>query len=78
MKRVPEFADYRFLRQGCRRQQIEALNANDVPAIRTLLKELVPGYQPDGDVVDWVHMAQASAPMTAVHETRARSLAIPI
>lgn len=35
-----------------------ALNANDVPAIRILLKELVPGYQPDGDVVDWVHLAQ--------------------
>jgi FlaA1/EpsC-like NDP-sugar epimerase len=31
-----------------------ALDANDVPLIRTLLKELVPGYQPDGDVVDWV------------------------
>jgi len=36
---------------------IAALNANDVPAIRTLLKELVPGYQPDGEVVDWVHLA---------------------
>lgn len=35
-----------------------ALNANDVPAIRILLKKLVPGYQPDGDVVDWVHLAQ--------------------
>jgi FlaA1/EpsC-like NDP-sugar epimerase len=31
-----------------------ALDANDVPLIRTLLKELVPGYQPDSDVVDWV------------------------
>ena len=32
----------------------QALDANDVPVVRTLLKELVPGYQPDGDVVDWV------------------------
>ncbi len=31
-----------------------ALDANDVPLIRTQLKDLVPGYQPDGDVVDWV------------------------
>jgi FlaA1/EpsC-like NDP-sugar epimerase len=31
-----------------------ALDANDVPLIRTQLKNLVPGYQPDGDVVDWV------------------------
>ena len=37
---------------------ITALNANDVPLIRTQLKELVPGYQPDGEVVDWVHLAQ--------------------
>jgi FlaA1/EpsC-like NDP-sugar epimerase len=34
----------------------KALNANDVPVIRSLLKGLVPGYQPDGDVVDWVWM----------------------
>jgi FlaA1/EpsC-like NDP-sugar epimerase len=35
-----------------------ALNANDVLLIRTLLKELVPGYQPDADVVDWVYLAR--------------------
>jgi FlaA1/EpsC-like NDP-sugar epimerase len=34
-----------------------ALNANDVPLIRTQLKDLVPGYQPDGEVVDWVWLA---------------------
>ena len=38
-----------------------ALDANDVPLIRTLLKELVPGYQPDGEVVDWVWMENAKA-----------------
>jgi FlaA1/EpsC-like NDP-sugar epimerase len=31
-----------------------ALDANNVPMIRNLLKDLVPGYQPDGGVVDWV------------------------
>ncbi len=31
-----------------------ALDANDVPSIRSRLKDLVPGYQPDGEVVDWV------------------------
>jgi FlaA1/EpsC-like NDP-sugar epimerase len=31
-----------------------ALDANNVLQIRTLLKDLVPGYQPDGEVVDWV------------------------
>jgi FlaA1/EpsC-like NDP-sugar epimerase len=40
---------------------IDALTANDVPAIRNLLKELVPGYQPEGKVVDWVHLAQTAS-----------------
>jgi FlaA1/EpsC-like NDP-sugar epimerase len=31
-----------------------ALESNNVPVIRTLLKELVPGYQPEAEVVDWV------------------------
>jgi FlaA1/EpsC-like NDP-sugar epimerase len=35
-----------------------ALDVNDVPLIRTLLKDLVPGYQPEGDVVDWVWMTR--------------------
>jgi len=38
-----------------------ALDVNNVPLIRSLLKELVPGYQPDGEVVDWVWMATERA-----------------
>jgi len=38
-----------------------ALDTNDVPLIRALLKEIVPGYQPDGDVVDWVWLENAKA-----------------
>jgi FlaA1/EpsC-like NDP-sugar epimerase len=34
-----------------------AMSVNDVPAIRGQLQELVSGYQPSGEVVDWVHMA---------------------
>ncbi|OIQ70826.1 UDP-N-acetyl-alpha-D-glucosamine C6 dehydratase [mine drainage metagenome] len=34
----------------------QALSANDVPLIRRLLKQLVPGYQPDKEVVDWVYL----------------------
>ena len=41
-----------------------ALDVNDVPLIRTLLKGLVPGYQPDGEVVDWVHLANNKTPST--------------
>jgi FlaA1/EpsC-like NDP-sugar epimerase len=35
-----------------------AMNVNDVPVIRGMLQQLVSGYQPSGEVVDWVHMAQ--------------------
>ncbi|WP_298160180.1 polysaccharide biosynthesis protein, partial [Ferrovum sp.] len=37
-----------------------ALNTNDVGLIRLLLKQLVPGYQPESDIVDWVHLEQNS------------------
>jgi len=35
-----------------------AMSVNDVPVIRGLLQQLVSGYQPSGEVVDWVHLAQ--------------------
>jgi FlaA1/EpsC-like NDP-sugar epimerase len=38
-----------------------ALDSNNVPLIRTLLKELVPGYQPESEVVDWVWMENEKA-----------------
>ena len=34
-----------------------ATRANDVAVIRVLLKDLISGYQPTGEVVDWVHLA---------------------
>jgi len=34
-----------------------AMSVNDVPEIRALLQQMVPGYQPSGEVVDWVHLA---------------------
>lgn len=37
-----------------------ALEKNDVPLMRTLLKELVPGYQSESDVVDWVYLTNQS------------------
>ncbi|MEW6512993.1 MAG: nucleoside-diphosphate sugar epimerase/dehydratase [Pseudomonadota bacterium] len=35
-----------------------ALDVNDVPAIRALLQELVSGYQPANDIVDWLYCAK--------------------
>jgi FlaA1/EpsC-like NDP-sugar epimerase len=34
-----------------------AVGVNDVPMIRGFLQQLVRGYAPSGDVVDWVHLA---------------------
>ncbi len=34
-----------------------AVQTNDVTKLRALLQSLVPGYQPNDEVVDWVHMA---------------------
>ena len=34
-----------------------AMGVNDVLVIRGILQQLVLGYQPSGEVVDWVHMA---------------------
>jgi FlaA1/EpsC-like NDP-sugar epimerase len=39
----------------------EALEQGDIPALRRLIEELVPGFQPDEAIVDWVHCAQKSA-----------------
>jgi FlaA1/EpsC-like NDP-sugar epimerase len=35
-----------------------ALNANDVPVIRLMMQQLVSGYQPSDEIVDWVYLEQ--------------------
>ncbi len=47
--------------EGKLRELEMALSSNNVSAIRTLLQQLVIGYQPDGNVVDWVHMERAKS-----------------
>jgi FlaA1/EpsC-like NDP-sugar epimerase len=37
-----------------------ALEKNDVPLVRMQLKELVPGYQSESEVVDWVYLTLRS------------------
>jgi len=57
MKAHEQFISWANLEQKLNALSI-AMSVNDVPVIRTLLKDLVSGYQPSGDVVDWVHLAQ--------------------
>jgi FlaA1/EpsC-like NDP-sugar epimerase len=35
-----------------------ALNVNDVGVVRLMLQQLVSGYTPSGEIVDWVHLQQ--------------------
>ncbi len=37
-----------------------ALNVNDVGVVRLMLQQLVAGYLPNDDIVDWVYMEQGA------------------
>jgi FlaA1/EpsC-like NDP-sugar epimerase len=56
MKAHEQFLSWTYLEQKLNALSI-AMSVNDVPVIRGMLQELVSGYQPSGEVVDWVHMA---------------------
>ncbi|WP_409753848.1 polysaccharide biosynthesis protein [Limnohabitans sp.] len=56
MKAHEQFLSWTDLEQKLNALSI-AMSVNDVPVIRGMLQELVSGYQPSGEVVDWVHMA---------------------
>lgn len=43
----------------------KALAANDVPAIKRVLQQMLPGYQPHAEVVDWVHLERLRTPAMA-------------
>lgn len=57
MKAHEDFLPWAELEQRLQELSI-ALDVNDIPAIRVMLKQLVPGYQPEGKVVDWVYLEQ--------------------
>ena len=57
MKAHEQFLPWAQLEQKLNALSI-AMSVNDVPVIRGMLQQLVSGYQPSGEVVDWVHMAQ--------------------
>jgi FlaA1/EpsC-like NDP-sugar epimerase len=52
MKAHEEFLSWSDLQEELEKLNI-ALDACDGKLIRSMLKKLVPGYQPNGDVVDW-------------------------
>ncbi|GAA4358641.1 nucleoside-diphosphate sugar epimerase/dehydratase [Variovorax defluvii] len=57
MKARDEFLSWSELTPQLERLQA-ALDVNDAPLIRQQLQQLVRGYRPGGEVVDWVHLEQ--------------------
>ncbi|TAK90615.1 MAG: polysaccharide biosynthesis protein [Burkholderiaceae bacterium] len=57
MKANEDFLVWVTLEEKLRSLQL-ALDLNDVATVRAMLQQLVPGYQPSGDIVDWVHLEQ--------------------
>lgn len=55
MKAEEQFLTWPELEQKLNALSI-AMSVNDVSVIRLLLQDLVSGYQPIGELVDWVHM----------------------
>ena len=52
MKAHEEFLSWGDLQEELEKLNV-ALDACDAQLIRGMLKKLVPGYQPNGDAVDW-------------------------
>ena len=42
-----------------------ALDTNDVGVLRRLLEQLVSGYAPSGEIVDWVYLANEAESASA-------------
>jgi FlaA1/EpsC-like NDP-sugar epimerase len=57
MKANEEFIPWNELESKINALEI-ALNVNDVGMIRLMLKQLVNGYIPSDDIVDWVYLEQ--------------------
>jgi hypothetical protein len=57
MKAHEEHMGWAELEQKLRSLEM-VLNINDVAVIRLMMQQLVPGYTPDDEIVDWVYMEQ--------------------
>ena len=57
MKAHEEFLPWTQLEDDLRTLEM-LLNVNDVGAIRTMMKTLVPGYMPIANIVDWIYIEE--------------------
>lgn len=59
--------DWDALKQALARLE-DAVRHDDYECVRALFFELVDGYRPDDEMVDWVHMQQAAGRMPAIRK----------
>jgi FlaA1/EpsC-like NDP-sugar epimerase len=57
MKANEEFLPWPEL-QAQLTELMQAVDTNNVPAMRTQIQQLVPGYHPDTEIVDWVYLTE--------------------
>ena len=57
MKAHEDFLPWPALEEKLKALEL-ALNVNDVGVVRLMLEQLVSGYAPSGEIVDWVYLAQ--------------------
>ncbi|MGP5469750.1 polysaccharide biosynthesis protein [Pseudomonas helleri] len=43
-------------------QLLDAVDQDDYPRVRQLLRETVSGYSPEGEIVDWIHLQHRTEP----------------
>ena len=43
-------------------QLLDAVDQDDYPRVRQLLRETVSGYSPEGEIVDWIHLQHRIEP----------------
>ena len=59
LKAHEEFIPWAVLEDKIKSLEL-ALNVDDVGVIRLMMQQLVPGYTPNEDIVDWVYIEQAN------------------
>lgn len=67
MKAHEDFLPWQVLEEKLNALEL-ALNVNEIGVVRLMLEQLVSGYTPSGEIVDWVYLAQ-EAEADALEET---------
>lgn len=62
MRAIEDFLTWDQLR-GSLAELLLAVEANDYERVRQLLRNVVSGYSPGGEIVDWVHQQHQKKPL---------------